>query len=94
MWLKIAMLKVVHDREIDCILGVEKICACCEYHVQEFHSMLKGQNFTYVMDGFKIFVQSSISSKSHLCKLNSHLETKMVKYLLLIIILLKTNLII
>ncbi len=47
------MLKVVHDREIDCILGTEKVCACCEYHVQEFHSMLKGQNFTYVMDGFK-----------------------------------------
>jgi hypothetical protein len=39
--------------KFDCILGVAKVCACCEYHVQKFHSMLKGQNFTYVMDGFK-----------------------------------------
>jgi hypothetical protein len=39
-------------------------------------------------------VQSSISSKSHWCKLDSHLETEMVKYLLLIIIPSKVSLIV
>jgi hypothetical protein len=47
------MLKVVHDREIDYILGAKKVCACFEYHVQDFHLMIEGQNFTYVMDGLK-----------------------------------------
>jgi hypothetical protein len=92
--LALVMLKVVHDREIWLHTW------CCKSLCMLWISRSKipfnaKRSKLHLCDGwFQIFVQPSISSNSHWCKLDSHLETKMVKYLLLIIIPSKASLII